>query len=117
MVTSRIFISLFLLSVGIANASSLTVAEFNQLPTREQNQLLEAAKDAATVMVSWISLDPRIGDKPTMAKDFQQCLRDRDVAWLKNSLREYEVEFEGSSRSFGGSVVVTIAWKCGYLSK
>jgi len=80
MVTSRIFISLFLFSFGIANANSLTVAEFNQLPAREQNQLLEAAKDAATVMVSWISQDPRIGDKPTMAKDFQQCLLDRDVA-------------------------------------
>jgi hypothetical protein len=117
MVTSRLFISLFLFSVGIANANSLTVAEFNQLPAREQNQLLKAAKDTATTMVAWVSNDSRISDKPTIAKDFKQCLLDRDVAWLRKSLRDFEVEFEASSTSFGGAVVATIAWKCNYLSK
>lgn len=119
MVTLRIVITvlLFLFDVGAANAKSLTVAEFNQLPVREQDQLLEAAKDASTVMIRWIVQDPRISDKPTMAKDFQQCLLDRDVAWLRKSLRDYEVEFAASSTRFGGAVVVTIAWKCGYLRK
>ena len=112
--------ALFAISLLLAEATSaqsLTVADFNRLPVREQDQLLRAAQDAATVTIAWVSSDPRVRDQSTMANDLQRCLLDRDVAWLRKSLREYEVEFKGSlATSFGGAVVHTIAWRCDYLS-
>jgi hypothetical protein len=112
--------AIFVISLLLAEATSaqsLTVADFNRLPVREQDQLLKVAQDAATLMITWVSSDPRVRDQSTMAKDLQLCLLDRDVAWLRKSFREYEVEFKGRlAATFSGAVVHTIAWRCNYLS-
>ena len=108
-----IVLALSLASCGVASAVPVQVAEFNQLPSQEQDRILDVAYHSASVALAFAQ--GGVGGSKLVA-GFSRCMRDRDVAWLRSSLREYLLEFGGMPTSLGAAVTQSLAWKCGVLS-
>jgi len=108
----KCFLALFLTACGVAGASPLTVADFDRLPPQEQDRILDTTKTAVSVTL-FFAQQGEGGSK--RAADFSSCLRDRDIDWLRKSIREYVAEFGPVATSIGAAVAHTLAWKCGYL--
>ncbi len=110
------FFALCLIACGTAASAPITVTEFQKLPIKEQDRILEATKDALSVAVFFLQLGDEREGKKTLATEFNSCLKDRDVDWVRKSFREYVAEFgDNIGTTAGGSITHTLMWKCGYL--
>ena len=109
----KIVLALCLAPCSLASAAPLQVSEFNGLPSEEQDRILDAAYHSASVALAFAQ-GGEGGSK--VAAGFSRCLRDRDVSWLRSTLREYLAEFGGTPTSLGGAVTQSLAWKCGFLT-
>jgi len=108
----KCFLALVLTACGVAGASPLTVADFDKLPPQEQDRILDATKTVVSVTL-FFAQEGEGGSK--RAAEFSRCLRDRDVDWLRKSLRQYFAEFGPIATSIGAAVAHALAWKCCYL--